>query len=137
MTRAPEVGASSADALFTVRGCATTVQRWTAGVESTLPAASTARTSNLWERLDSLVYFFGEVHRANVPAPSLHWNVAASLAENVNVAESVAVRTRGRRASLVSGAIASIVHSWDASGPVFCAPSSARTANVCGPCPSV
>lgn len=74
-----------------------------------LPAASTARTSNLWVLLLSLEYFFGELHGANVPAPSLHWNVAASLAENVNAAESAVVRVRGREPSLVSGAIASIV----------------------------
>jgi hypothetical protein len=39
----------------------------------------------------------------------LHWKFAASLAENVKVAEMAVVPERGREPRIVSGAVASIV----------------------------
>lgn len=51
------------------------VQLKLAGVESTLPAVSVARTSNVRVPTLRLLYGFGEEHEQNEPPSSQHSNV--------------------------------------------------------------
>ena len=58
-----------------------------AGVGSTFPAASIARTLIVCDALDRLPYVAGEVQGVQAPQSSEHWNVALSVAVNQNVAD--------------------------------------------------
>ena len=81
---------------------ASTVNARVAGVASRLPAASVARTENVYAPSVVVVYACGEVQVAYVPAPagvsSLHSNVdPASVAVNVN--DGVGCGDAARRAA--------------------------------------
>jgi len=110
-----------------------------AGVPSTLPTASMARTWNVCEPCDRLEYDCGLVHATNPPPSSWHSNDATpvpvtSLPVNENAAEVLATGFVGLEVMLVSGAVVSMTHVYDAGvGSVLEAPSIARTWNVCEP----
>ena len=94
-------------------GGATTLQAWTAGVGSTFPDPSVARTSNRWEPIPSPVHDAGLVHGMK-PAPSRrHSKVSAptgdrsSLPANVNAAVESSVLAGGPEVIAVSGAVTS------------------------------
>src|SRR5918999_3269541 len=95
-------------------GGASTVQRWVAGVWSTFPEASFARTRKLCDVTLRDVYCFGEVQEVNVTPSSEHSNVApCSFDENSNVALVLCVVAGGAPDPIVvSGAVVSggIVH---------------------------
>ena len=77
----------------------------TAGVASTLPAASVARTRSSRAPSDSPVYVFGELQAANAAPSSEHSNVEpGSLEDSVNVALRDVVVVAGPPAIDVSGA---------------------------------
>jgi hypothetical protein len=65
----------------------------------------------------------------------LHWKFAASVAENVKVAETAVVPDRGREPRVVSGAVASIVQPYDEAAPALPTASVGRTRKVWGPSP--
>jgi hypothetical protein len=70
-----------------VRSSAVTVNLRDAGVGSTFPAASIARTLNVWTPAASPVNRAGLAHGAQAPPSRRHSKRApASLAENANVA---------------------------------------------------
>src|SRR5918999_1594940 len=52
-----------------------------AGVASTLPAASIARTRNVCDPADSPVTVRGDVHAAHAPLSTWHWNVEPASLE--------------------------------------------------------
>jgi hypothetical protein len=88
-----------------------TVHAPEAGVASTLPAGSSARTRNAWSPSGRSAYVSGETQAAK-PAPSrLHWNVAVASGEvNANVAEIDVTVPVGPDVSDVSGAAVSTVN---------------------------
>jgi hypothetical protein len=119
-----------------------TVQVEVAGVASTLPAASIARTSNLWLPSASELRLRGEMHAAQAPASvesSRHWNEAtpeppASVPEKVKLAEAEALRAGGPESIEVFGAMVSTVHVDEADvASTFPAWSIARTSNLWEP----
>ena len=115
---------------------ATTVHSWRSGVASTLPAASRARTRNVWSPRASAVTVWGEVQPVNETPSSEHSNVApASSAEKVNVAVVASVGEAGPVSIDVSGATASIAVHVRVAGvaSTLRAASIACTANVCSP----
>src|SRR5215212_7616645 len=80
---APSAGAT----VVTVGAVASTVQVRAAGVGSTLPAASFARTSKVWLPAARLAYALGEAQLAQAAPSSRHSKVAPDwLAEKANVA---------------------------------------------------
>ena len=112
-----------------------TVQERVAGVASTLPAASFARTEKVWEPFARLEYAFGDVHAAHAPASSLHSNDdPASVALNPNEAEAELTEPVGPLVIEVPGADVSTVQVRVA-GVASTLPrvSLARTENVCDP----
>ena len=116
-----------------------TVHVVVAGVASALPAASTARTSSVWEPSCSGPITFGAVHVAQAPPSSRHCNVPtpepASLPVKPIVAVGVPTRAAGCTPSVVSGAIVSTSQEVVAGvASVLPATSVARTVNVCEPC---
>src|SRR5438552_279875 len=106
-----------------------------AGVASTFPAASRARTSNVWLATARPEYACGDVHALHAAPSNRHSNAApVSLALNANDAEVEVVVPDGPDESVVSGAAVSIVHERVAGvASVFPAASVARTAKVCDP----
>jgi hypothetical protein len=122
-----------------VSGGGVTCQLRNAGVESTLPLASIARTRSWCTPTDTSFSVSGETHKLNDPPSTEHWNVEpASLEENVNVAFGLAVSAFGPVSIVVFGAVVSggawIVQLQLATVPsVLPAPSVARTEKVCGP----
>ena len=81
-----------------------------AGVGSTLPAASVARTVNACVPSASVPRFRGDEHGWNVPVSSRHSNVDPdSLAENVNTGALLLVVPVGPVLIVVSGAVVSTV----------------------------
>ena len=95
-----------------------------AGVGSTLPAASRARTSNVWVPSASAPTLCGDEHAANAAAPSRHSNVAPASEVNVKIGGPPTF-------NVVSGAVVSIVNVRDAGdGSTLPAASRARTSNV-------
>src|ERR687895_622251 len=84
------------------------VHVWLAGVESTFPATSRARTRKVCDPLLRPVYFCGDVHAVKVALSSEHSNVAASLAENVKLALLVLILAPGPLSIVVCGATLSI-----------------------------
>ncbi len=119
-----------------VSGTAVSIsQAVSAGVASTFPAASIARTRNVCAPSESPANVAGEVHGAKAPVSTEHSNVAvASFEENVKTAFASLETASGSVTIVVSGAAVSTVHANVAGvGSAFPAASTARTANVCGP----
>jgi hypothetical protein len=113
---------------------AATVQVRVAGVASTFPAESFARTANVCDPSPSPEYAFGEVHEPHAPASSLHSNDApASVALKVNDAAAEVTVPVGPPVIEVPGAVTSTVHVRVAGVASTSAPSLARTENVCDP----
>jgi hypothetical protein len=113
-----------------VCGGRSTVQAYSAGVRSTFPAASLARTSSTCRpgaRLDS---WWGEEHETNVGPSSAHSYVTpVSLDEKLNVADVLALGSAGPDGISVSGG-RSTVQAYEAGVPsTFPAPSFARTSS--------
>src|SRR3954454_22387110 len=82
-------------------------QVWVSGVPSVLPAASVARTSNVWLPSASEAVVCGLVQALQLPASTRHWKVAGSLELNVNVGVGSFEGSAGPVASVVSGAVLS------------------------------
>src|SRR5215208_417932 len=133
VTRAPAAGAMSAEPATTLGTRRPTVHFDNDGVESTLPAASIARTANRCGPLASPAYFFGELQRKNERPSSRHWKVAGSLAEKVSLADVAVVLAGGLAARVVCGGVASIVQAYTASGPRFPKASIPLTTNLWRP----
>ena len=105
-----------------------------AGLWSTLPAASVARTSNVCGPCESAAVVCGELHDAKEAESTRHWNVEPdSLLENVKVGVVSFVGPFGPPEIVVSGGVVSpacTVHEWLAALPsMFPAASRARTWN--------
>jgi hypothetical protein len=82
-----------------------------AGVASTFPAASMARTWNVWLPAESPLKLWPLVQGPNAPASSAHWNVEPdSLDANWNAAVDWFVGSFGAAVMLVSGGVVSMVH---------------------------
>ena len=82
-----------------------TVQPWIAGVGSTLPAASFARTANVWGPFARALRVAGEVQAAKVAASWEHSKVLpASVLVKAKVAEALLVSAGGLVVIVVSGA---------------------------------
>ena len=89
-------------------GRATTRHAWVAGDGSALPAASTARTRNVWSPSASAGYWTAESHGSNAPPSSAHSNVVpVSEAVNVRFASGLPVTAGGPNVTVVSGAVSS------------------------------
>ena len=102
-----------------------------AGVASTFPRVSIARTWNVWLPDASPEYDFGVVHAVNPPASSWHSNVPVFVDVKVNDADVLDVGFDGCNVMVVLGAKVSIVQVNDAGvGSTFPAASIARTWNV-------
>src|SRR5918992_704943 len=122
-------------------GAALIVQSYSAGVRSSLPARSTARTSRILLPGGRPVSSYGDVQSVNAACVvSLHSNVASgSSLENVNVALVCTVVRSGPESIVVSGASMSggggLIAHVIAAGPGSALPwrSIARTWNVCDP----
>jgi hypothetical protein len=106
-----------------------------AGVASAWPAASTARTRNVWAPDVSVEVVNGEEQVVNAPVSTEHWNVdGVSLDVNANVGVESFVGPLGPELMVVSGGVVSTVIERVAGvGSMFPAASTARTANACGP----
>ena len=78
-------------------GVVSTVNVRVAGVGSTLPAWSIARTLNVWSPSASVVTPYGDEHAWNAPPSSLHSNVAFGSLENENGGATRSQRRLGRR----------------------------------------
>jgi hypothetical protein len=111
------------------------VQVFTAGVPSTLPALSIARTRNVCEPALSAEYGLGEVHATQLPLSSWHWKVLpVSLAMKEKLAVVDLTLPDIPIVIAVSGATVSTVHVRVAGLPsTLPALSIARTWNVCEP----
>ena len=106
-----------------------------AGVGSTLPAPSIARTWKEWLPSERPAYSFGLVHAAKPASSSLHSKLAtpvpASVPLKLNDAEPELVGSPGLASIVVAGEDVSIVHVNDAGvGSTLPTPSIARTWNV-------
>ena len=112
-----------------------TVHVLVAGLWSTFPAPSIARTEKVCAPSASPVYDFGDVQAPHDPVSSLHSKWAPPSAdEKVNEASFEATGPVGPPPMVVSGAIVSTVHARVAGvWSTFPAPSTARTPNVCAP----
>ena len=112
-----------------------TVKLRDAGVGSTLPAGSVARTSNVWAPSASEAVVWAELQEAQAPASTRHSNVEpAWLAENVNVGVASFVGPDGPLSIVVCGAAVSTVKLRDAGvASTLPAGSVARTSNVWAP----
>jgi hypothetical protein len=102
------VAPASGCVAFTAGAVVSTVQVRCAGVASTLPAASVARTANAWEPSLRPAYCCPETQAAKGAASRLHWNVAvASSEENLNTADADVTVPDGPASMVVSGAVVS------------------------------
>ncbi len=110
------------------------VQVQVAGVASTLPTRSMARTSNVWAPAVSPVRSCG-VTQAAKPAPSSwHSNAPASVEVKANCTSALLSSAGGMSTSAVSGGVRSVVQVADAGvASVLPAASVAATVNVCAP----
>jgi hypothetical protein len=89
-------------------GGGVTRQLWTAGVGSTLPAASRAMTRSWCTPTARPVSCSGEVHELNEAPSTEHWNVEpGSFETKVSVALVLAVSAAGPLSIVVSGAVVS------------------------------
>jgi hypothetical protein len=106
-----------------------------AGVASTWPSPSTARTRKVCAPDESVEVVNGDEQLVNAPVSTEHWNVdGVSLDENANVGVESFVGPLGPEVIVVSGAVVSTVKARVAGvGSVFPAGSVARTENVYGP----
>ncbi len=87
----------------------TTVQPRCAGEGSRLPAASTARTSNVWAPAASPVRTLGDSQAANAAPPRRHSNAAgASVEVNWNVAVVDSTEPVGPAVMVVFGGVVSV-----------------------------
>jgi hypothetical protein len=115
---------------------ACTVHEWLAGVASTFPAASRARTWKVWAPA-ATVYVLGVVQPANAEPSSEHSNVdPASLEVNENDALVLVVPEVGADVMVVFGGVVSaVLVQFRVAGvaSTFPAASRARTRNVCEP----
>ena len=84
-----------------------TVKARLAGVASVLPAASAARTSNVWAPLASAGVVCGEVQVTNAAPSTRHWKVASASLENVKVGVESFVVPVGPVLIVVSGGVVS------------------------------
>ena len=139
-TAKPKVGVESfpgdgGTALIVVSGAeVSTVKALEAGVASTLPASSVARTWNVCAPPASAGEVIGEAQGANAPPSMLHWNVEVSFAEKRNSGVESFVCAGGPRSIVVCGAAVSTVSARLAGvGSALPASSLARTWNVCAP----
>ena len=110
-----------------------------AGVESTFPAPSMARTWNLCLFRFSLRYLIGLAQRPNRAPSSAHWkypeSAERSTIPNLNTAQVLQVLLCGPERSSVLGAVVSTVNERLAAvGSAFVAVSVALTSKLC--CPS-
>jgi hypothetical protein len=129
--------------IATVGGVLSTNQVNVAGVASTFPAPSFARTVKVCVPCARPVYAFGLVQAANASASSLHSNIAVESGDaNTKVAVLALVPSGGVWVPLltgpdeivVSGAVVSIVHvKLAGEASTFAAASFARTWKVCDP----
>src|SRR5438128_7044753 len=103
-----------------------------AGVASTLPAGSVARTWKVWLPSASALWLCGLVQAANAAPSSLHSKVLPALvAVKLKLALVLLVRTGGLAVIVVSGAVVSMVQVKLAVGGATCrAGSLARTWEV-------
>src|SRR5687768_10886293 len=91
-----------------VSGGGVTLQLRLAGVRSTLPAASMARTRSWCTPTDRSVYWTGELHELKATPSREHSNVElASLEENARVACVLPVSVGGPESIVVCGAVVS------------------------------
>src|SRR5918992_1006971 len=100
---------SAGPEVIVVSGAGRTVHVWLAGVWSTLPAASLARTRKLCTPADRSVSWTGELHELNDSPSTAHSKLEpASLDENTRVA-LVLSESEGAESELivVSGAVVS------------------------------
>src|ERR671916_214920 len=106
-----------------------------AGVPSTLPAASDARTRKSCAPAARPVYCFGAEQAANAAPSSEHSNVEpCSLAEKPKLALVLDVVAAGLESIVACGAVVSAVQSWLAGvSSTFPAASVARPWEGCGP----
>src|SRR5574338_1601606 len=112
-----------------------TIQVNEAGVASTLPFVSVARTWKVWLPSRSAVYNCGVVHTVKPPASSWHSNVPASVEVNSKEADGLEDGSEGDELIVVSGNMLSIVHVYDAGvGSTLPSVSIARTWKVWLPC---
>jgi hypothetical protein len=131
------LGFDGVEVIETLGGVESIVQLKLAGVASTLPSASAARTWKLWAPSASPEYAFGDEHEANAPASSAHSNVAGdSLALNAKLAAEEFVDAAGCAVIVVSGPVLSTVQVKLAGVASVPTASFARTWNVCDPSPS-
>ena len=107
---------------------ASTDQVAVAGVGSTLPTPSDARTENVWLPSVSAVRSAGDVHAAKAPASSLHSKVAGAPVAVKAIESAVVEMVAGIVVvMLVSGAVVSTVKGRDPGALVFPAASVAVT----------
>jgi hypothetical protein len=91
-----------------VSGGGVTLQLWLAGLRSTLPAASLARTRSWCTPTASPVYSGGDGQVPKVPPSREHSKVEpVSLDENVKVASVLPVSAGGPESIVVCGAVVS------------------------------
>ena len=109
-----------------------------AGVASVLPAASVARTSNVWLPAPSAAVVSGLVHGAYEPPSTRHSKVAPGLLALKSKVGVVSFDgSFGPESIVVSGAVRSIAHVYAAGvASVLPAGSVARTSKVWLPSPS-
>ena len=135
--RRSPVGPLGPESIAVCGAVVSTVHVRLAGVPSTLPAASVARTSKVCSPSARALSACGLVHDANAPPSSLHSKVAPSFAEKAKDAPVERVRTLGPESIVVSGAVASTENERVAGVPsTLPAASVAWTAKVCAPSPS-
>ena len=115
-----------------------TVKLRDAGVGSTLPTRSVARTSKVWAPSASDEVVSGVEHEPHAPPSTRHSNVEPTWsAENSNVGVTSLVGPEGPLSIVVCGAAVSTVNAHDAGvESTFPAGSVARTSKVWGPSPS-
>ena len=89
-----------------------TVQSCLAGVGSTLPSASRARTSKLCGPWPRSVYVTPVTQLVKATPSRLHWKRAPGSLVNVKVADVLAVGPDGPSSMVVSAAALSIVHAY-------------------------
>ena len=129
------VTAGGPESMVVSGGIVSTVHVERAGVRSTLPAGSVARTPKLCVPSARPSYSAGELQVANGAASSEHSKLApGSSAEKAKAAEALRVSASGPESMLVCGGLVSIVQEYVAGvESVLPAGSVARTANVCSP----
>ena len=112
-----------------------TVKLRDAGVGSTLPAGSVARTSNVWAPSACRAVVWAELQEAQAPPSTRHSNVEPGWsAEKVYVGVASLVGPEGPLSIVVSGAAVSTVKLRDAGvASTLPAGSVARTSKVCAP----